>query len=67
LSQSAKTFLINIENKPSKKQEAEYDYEDPFIDDSEFYIEDLEHVAPKTTGFFVYKGPLKNILETNAN
>lgn len=37
----------------------EYDYDDPFIDDSEMLIdEDYDSFTPEYDGFFVYYGPL---------
>ncbi|KAI7897492.1 uncharacterized protein BX663DRAFT_547137 [Cokeromyces recurvatus] len=37
----------------------EYDYEDPFIDDSEMLLDKpYEYSAPEFDGFFVYYGPL---------
>ncbi|CEG72512.1 hypothetical protein RMATCC62417_08061 [Rhizopus microsporus] len=37
----------------------EYDYEDPFIDDSEMLLDDdYDYDIPEIDGFFVYSGPL---------
>jgi hypothetical protein len=37
----------------------EYDFEDPFIDDSDMLLDEPhEYSAPEFDGFFVYHGPL---------
>ncbi|KAG0785033.1 hypothetical protein G6F16_003355 [Rhizopus arrhizus] len=42
-----------------KKKGNEYDFEDPFIDDSEMLLdESFEYDIPEIDGFFVYQGPL---------
>ena len=36
-----------------------YDYEDPFIDDSDMLLDEpQEYSVPEFDGFFVYHGPL---------
>ncbi|KAI8886853.1 hypothetical protein K501DRAFT_330983 [Backusella circina FSU 941] len=47
------------ENLPIGKKGEDYDFADPFIDDSEMLMEEPEdYVLPEFDGFFAYQGPL---------
>ncbi|EPB86670.1 hypothetical protein HMPREF1544_06550 [Mucor circinelloides 1006PhL] len=43
----------------SRKRGEDYDFDDPFIDDSDMLMdESIDHSAPEYDGFFVWHGPL---------
>ena len=47
-----------------KRKKVDYDFEDPFIDDSELSIDAPTHTArPKKEGFYVHCGPLELLEE----
>ncbi|KAI9308831.1 hypothetical protein BJ944DRAFT_259518 [Cunninghamella echinulata] len=47
------------ENVPSNTKGEEYDYEDPFIDDSEMMLDEhYDYVEPEIDGYFVFHGSL---------
>ena len=52
-------MLIPTLRKQDNQRGNEYDYEDPFIDDSEMLLDDdYDYDIPEIDGFFVYSGPL---------
>ena len=53
-------FFINQADKTKRGVHEDYDYDDPFIDDSEMLVDEPTQSIPlpEYDGFFVYHGPL---------
>ncbi|KAI9143585.1 hypothetical protein BKA69DRAFT_1060296 [Paraphysoderma sedebokerense] len=54
---------ISLQSFESRKRKYidDYDLNDPFVDDSEMYLDDVGLVKPKHDGFFAFTGDLEVI------
>jgi len=52
---------VQVFESKKRKWVEDYDINDPFIDDSEMFLDDVGLVKPKQSGFFAYSGDLEVI------